>query len=215
MTHTNSKKHTLATTKKQNTGNATMPDYVDFTTPLTAEDVVIRPLRPNSKGGKSGHVALKNPDGTSRDMVMQTSKERAPWACSSITGDDGKEKLSLDVSVADEALKKWFGSLDEQILKHAVSHSKEWFDKELSIEVIKEFYRPNLKPARDPRYNPTLSMKLPQRGDKIDAEFFDEDYNEITAADITPGCHVVGIIRPRGLYFIGEESGDALVCVCV
>ena len=183
-----------------------MPEYVDFSKPLTDNDLVFRPLRTNSKGGKSGHVGRRNADGTSEDIVLQTTKERAPWACSSITGDDGKEKWSLDISVADEGLKAWFNSFDAQILKQAVANSKEWFDKELSLEVIKEFYRPILKPARDPRYNPTLSIKLAQRNDKIDAEFFDEDYTEISAADISSGSQVVSIIRPRGLYFIGKRN---------
>lgn len=183
-----------------------MPDYVDFKKRITRGDLLYRPLRTNAKGGKSGHVSLKGTDGTSQDMVVQTSKERAPWACSSMTGDDGKEKWSLDVAVSDPDLQTWFNSLDDDILAEAVANSIEWFGKELSLDVIKEFYRPVLKQPRDPRYNPTLSIKLPQRGDKVEAEFFDEDYQKITAADISPGCHVVSIIRPRGLYFIGKRN---------
>lgn len=179
-----------------------MPDLTDINTVPTKDDFVFRPLRKNSKGGFSGHVGLKNQaDGTSKDILIQTPKERAPWGLSSLTGDDGQEKFSLDVAVSSPELLTWLAALDGAILEAAVTNSVEWFGKQLSPDVIKEFYRPILKQPRDARYSPTLSLKIPSRGGKLDVEFWNDDPQPqpMQPSEVSAGCSAVSIIKPRGL----------------
>ena len=116
-----------------------MHPYVDFKSrPAKTNDFVFRPLRTNSKGGKSGHVGLKDSSsGAVRDMVLQTTKERCPWGVSSLTGDDGTEKYSLDVAINDPELHQFMTTLDEAILKQAAENSEEWFGKTLTPDVIR------------------------------------------------------------------------------
>ena len=71
-----------------------------------------------------------------------------------------------------------------------------------------EFYRPILKPARDPKYAPTLSCKIANRNSQLDVEFWNDDPvpQRMNVTDVGKNCHCVAIIRARGLYFIGKRN---------
>ena len=82
----------------------------------------------------------------------------------------GAVKYSLDISFrgmeSEPKIQEFHDkmhSIDEMLIKEGVAHSKEWFGKKMSKEVIQEFYRPLVKPSKDPeKYAPTMKFKIPQ-----------------------------------------------------
>lgn len=86
-----------------------------------------------------------------------------------MSGEDpktGEKSYSIDVAFrdlrTDPAIKKFHDTmLDNVILSKAEERSQEWFGNPMPSDVIAEFYRPLVKAPKDPRYSPTMKIKIP------------------------------------------------------
>ena len=78
--------------------------------------------------------------------------------------DDIKNKknpyLELEVQQGNYDIYDLFLNLDDKNIKTTVSHTNEWFKKDLSLEVIDDMYKRTTKPFKKD-VNPVLKFKLP------------------------------------------------------
>ncbi|KAG7674337.1 hypothetical protein NADE_008096 [Nannochloris sp. 'desiccata'] len=79
----------------------------------------------------------------------------------------GQKSYSIDVAFKDlddhhtKAFYDTMFDIDFVTRDKAVDLSKDWFGKEMPMEMIREFYRPLIKHPKDPRYSPTMKIKIP------------------------------------------------------
>jgi len=161
-----------------------------------------------------GNIVYFKHEGNQR-LVLQTPVLNAPFGLSTYTDDKtGVTKYSLDVSFRgmdeDPKIQQFFKKmqgLDTFTMDTAVANSKDWFGKKQSKEVIENFYRPLVKPSKDPtKYAPTMKMKIQtKRNGDIDLTAFDSEQNELNITDaLSPGCKVKAIVEASSVWFVNK-----------
>lgn len=101
-----------------------------------------------------------------------------------------------------------FKAFDDKLLETVVASSHEIMGKHMQTEVLKEFYRPTVKPPSDPKYSPLLKVKvaaITQAGQM--PRVFNKDKTKAEIEDITKGSSVKLIIDIPYVYFINKNFG--------
>jgi hypothetical protein len=98
--------------------------------------------------------------------------------------------------------------IDEQNKAKAVTESPTWFKKQISKDIIEEFYFHNVMNPRDEqKYSPTFCAKLWWIGEDFKTEFYNQRKQPIKFDDIGRGLRVVPLLETRGLWFAGKSFG--------
>ena len=90
--------------------------------------------------------------------------------------------------------------LDDHNLSSTYKHSKEWFNKELPMDVLENMYRRMSKPFKKGEV-PLLDFKLT----KSKCQVYDQSNKGINMADIVEGSTIIGILNIRGLKFLKRD----------
>lgn len=116
-------------------------------------------------------------------------------------------------------------AFEDRFLDDAVKNSKEWFNKQMSREVIEALYSPILKypyvkgtKDRDYSRAPTQSLKFSYYDGKFSVKLHDMEGNPIFNSktelgnkqfeDLIPrGSHIAPIIQCKGVWFVGGKFG--------
>lgn len=115
-------------------------------------------------------------------------------------------------------------AFEDKFLDDAVKNSKEWFNKQMSREVIEALYSPILKypyikgtKDRDYSRAPTQSVKFSYYDGKFNVKLHDMEggpiFNSKTELDkpfeelIPRGSHIAPIIQCKGVWFVGGKFG--------
>ena len=161
-----------------------------------------------------GNIVYFKYEGNPR-LVMQTPVLNAPFGLSTYTDDKtGITKYSLDISFRgmdeDPKVQQFFEkmqALDAHTMDTAVANSKDWFGKKQSKEVVENFYRPLVKPSKDPsKYAPTMKFKIMTKRDgTIDVDTFDAHRNKVNLQDVlAPGVKLQAIIEAGSVWFVNK-----------
>ena len=130
-----------------------------------ANEITFDVVKKNAMGG---NVVYFKYEGHPK-IIMQTPVVSVPFGLSTYTDDKtGAVKYSLDISFRgmdeDPKIQDFHDKMndfDNFLIDTAVANSKEWFGKKQSKEVIENFYRPLVKPSKDPsKYAPTMKFKI-------------------------------------------------------
>jgi len=126
----------------------------------------------------------------------------------------GKFSMSLQFPTSDysnddlDAFLNSMKELEQSVKKSAMTYSKEWFGKKMSQEVIQEFYRPLIKPSKDPaKYAPTMKFKIQTARDgsvAVDAYDHKREKVNITEA-VVPGIKIQGLLEANSVWFVGKN----------
>ena len=174
-------------------------------------DVTFDVVKKNSMGGNVVYFKYDEKP----KVIMQTPVITAPFGLSQFTDDKtGNTKYSLDVSFRDmendskiQMFHDKMQEFDNFMVESAVVNSKEWFGKKQSKEVIENFYRPLVKPAKDPaKYAPTIKFKIMTKRDgSIDVDCYDKDRNKLVLQEaLVPGVKVQAIIEAGSVWFVNK-----------
>lgn len=167
------------------------------------------------KNAQGGNIVYTKYDGAPK-FTVQTCELYVPFGLSTYTDDKtGAVKYSLDISFRgmddDPKIMQFHNKmqeLDEAIIKKGVEKSKEWFGKKLTREVIENFYRPLVKPAKDPeKYAPTMKLKIrTNRSGGIDCDCYDQDRKKVDILEaVVPGSKVTAIMESTSVWFVGKN----------
>jgi Family of unknown function (DUF5871) len=97
-------------------------------------------------------------------------------------------------------------ALEARLLQAAVDNSETWFGKKMSRDIVTEFAKKFVRDPNDPKYAPTMRVKVPFVDGKIGTEFFDEHKKPMAMDEIVKGCVVRMIIELSDVWFMGGRS---------
>lgn len=176
---------------------------------IPAEHMQFSPMQKTPKGQKV--VYINNPM-TKTKVRIQTPTMRAPFGLSRFDdANTGNASFSLDLSFngrdQNPKLDKFLvtcRALDEYVLDMAHQRSKEWFGKEMSKEILKEFHRPLVRDPSDPKYEPTIRLKVTPY-----SEIYDEEKKRVEMDALSKGSTTKAIIEPS-FWMINKSFGISL-----
>lgn len=135
----------------------------------------------------------------------------------------GPIKYSIDLSLRGheenpkvQAIHTAFCALDEYMIDQGVKNSKAWFKADLTRDVVKAFYTPMVKVAKDadgnPKpYPPTIKVNLRKNDNKFDVNVFDDKkrpYEGVPLEDLlVKGSYLTTLIQCTSVWFAGSKFG--------
>jgi hypothetical protein len=197
-----------------------MASNVVISTNFNTQKISFSPLKVLDSGGKQAYV---NYDGSM--FVFQTPNCRLPYGMSAFDK-AGPVKYSAELSLQgyDDVkgkMKPFYDALqrlDDFMIDQGVKNSRQWFKSDLSRDVIKAFYTPMIRLAKDkdgnPKpYPPTIKVSLKQKRDsqEFDVQCYDEKkslYKGIPLEELlVKSANVTCLIQCTGVWFAGSKYG--------
>ena len=109
------------------------------------------------------------------------------------------ETINNDFSFYDFML-----NLDDRNVKETFKNNKEWFDKDIPLEVIDDMYKRTNKPIKKDS-KPIFSFKLPIIKEKVQCLIYDQKKICLDVQKIIPNSEIVFVIHVRGLKFLKQH----------
>jgi hypothetical protein len=197
-----------------------MASNVVLSTNFNTQKCSFSPLRVLDSGGKQAYI---NYDGGM--FVFQTPNCPLPYGMSAFDK-AGPVKYSAELSLrgyddASSKIKPFYDALqklDEYMIDQGVKNSRQWFKADLNRDVIKAFYTPMVRLAKDkdgnPKpYPPTIKVSLRQKRDsqEFDVQCYDDKrnlYRGIPLEELlVKGAQVTCLIQCTGVWFAGSKYG--------
>jgi len=199
-----------------------MPSVLTATT-FDVNTVTFGKHKPNTNGGYNIELSVGD---TSNETLLQSPKMRAPFGIS--TDKTNPFKKSLDVSFQGQdqsesikSFRKIIESLDTITIDYAVKNSKTFFKKELTRDVIAEYYYSGIKLSKKEQYSDTFKFKLlylkpnPEKNlpnGKYLTTFWDPKGDEKNEMYVDKGDSVQALIKPQMLWVANRSFGITWVC---
>jgi hypothetical protein len=107
-------------------------------------------------------------------------------------------------------------ALDEHLIDQGVKNSRAWFKADLNRDMVKMFYSPTMRFARDGEgnlkpYPPTLKIQLRQRDGKFETAVYDDKKRPLTDIPledvIVKRAFLTVLIQCTGVWFAGGKFG--------
>ena len=95
-------------------------------------------------------------------------------------------------------------NLDELNVKRTFENNKEWFGKDIPLEVIDNMYKRNNKPVKKDS-KPQFGFKIPMIKDKVQCQVFDQKHNTLDLKTIKENTECVCILHVKGLKFLKQH----------
>ena len=119
--------------------------------------------------------------------------------------EDNKQKyIVIKVDPKDFSLYDCLMKLDDHNLSSTYSSSKDWFSKDLPMDVLEGMYRRITKPFKKDDV-PEISFKLPYHKQKNQSKIYDQSNNIIGIDRLTKGSTIICIIHIKGLKFLKKD----------
>ena len=197
-----------------------MSSNVVTSTNFNAQKISFSAMKSLDSGGKQAFV---NYDGGM--FVVQTPSCRLPFGMSAFDK-AGPVKYSVELSLdgyTEEGSKmKQFHDamsvLDEYMIEQGVRNSRQWFKGDLSRDVIKAFYTPMIRYAKDKDgntkpYPPNVKLTLRKKrdSDDFDVHCYDDQRNLYRGIPLEEllvrGCQMTSLIKCTGVWVAGSKYG--------
>ena len=109
------------------------------------------------------------------------------------------EPLNNDFSFYDFLL-----SLDDRNIKETFKQNKDWFGKDIPLEMIDDMYKRTIKPIKKDS-KPSFSFKLPVIKGKVQCHIYDQRKICQEIQKVVSGCEIIFILHVRGLKFLKQH----------
>lgn len=182
----------------------------------------VGPMKSLDSGGKMASLFYKYGDNSSSTLTTQVGSLSLPYGMN-VFDKAGPVKYSIDLSLRghDEnakvkAIYDAFSALDNWMVDQGVANSKAWFKSQLTRDVIKAFYTPMVKVAKDAEgnpkpYPPTFKVNLKKQNDQFDVKVYDDQaraYEGVPLEDLlVKGAQVTVLIQCTSVWFAGSKFG--------
>jgi len=94
--------------------------------------------------------------------------------------------------------------LDERNVKETYKNNKDWFGKEIPLDMIDDMYKRTNKPVKKDS-KPSFTFKLPVIKEKVQCLIYDQKQICLDIQKIVPDCEVIFVIHIRGLKFLKQH----------
>ena len=189
---------------------------------FSASNCSIGPMKSLESGGKMASLFYKYGDSSSSSLTTQVGSLSLPYGMN-VFDKAGPVKYSMDLSLRgyDEnpkvkAVYDAFMALDNWMIDQGVKNSKAWFKSDLTRDVVKAFYTPMVKVAKDAEgnpkpYPPTFKINLKKVNDQFDVKVYDDQaqpYEGVPLEDLlVKGAQVTTLIQCTSVWFAGSKFG--------
>jgi hypothetical protein len=189
---------------------------------FSASNCSIGPMKSLESGGKMASLFYKYGDNSSSSLTTQVGSLSLPYGMN-VFDKAGPVKYSMDLSLRgyDENPKvksvyDAFMALDNWMIDQGVKNSKAWFKSDLTRDVVKAFYTPMVKVAKDAEgnpkpYPPTFKINLKKVNDQFDVKVYDDQaqpYEGVPLEDLlVKGAQVTTLIQCTSVWFAGSKFG--------
>jgi hypothetical protein len=191
---------------------------------FSVSSLSIGPMKSLDSGGKMASLFYKYGDSSSGPVTTQVGSLSLPYGMN-VFDKAGPVKYSMDLSLRghDEnpkvkAIYDAFSALDEWMIDQGVANSKSWFKSQLTRDVVKAFYTPMVKVAKDAEGNPKpypptfkINLKKNQNNDQFDVKVYDDQarpYEDMPLEDLlVKGALVTTLIQCTSVWFAGSKFG--------
>lgn len=171
-------------------------------------DVCFSRMQKNSKGSKVVYVNNSKGD----KLRVQTPVMPAIFGVSKFDdASTGNSSYSLDLSFrdmdADPKIQTFLDTcraFDAHVLDVGVEQSRDWLGKEMSKEIVQEFYRSVVRDPANDKYKPTIRLKISPY-----TEFYDEQHNRVDMDYVTKSSQVRCIVEVN-TWFVNKSFGISL-----
>ena len=182
--------------------------------------------KPNTNGGYNIELCVGD---SSNETLLQTPKMRAPFGISTDKTNPFKKSLDIsfqgqDSSDSIKSLRNVIESFDQITIDYALKNSKTFFKKELTRDVISEYYYSGIKLSKKEQYSDTFKFKIlylkpnPEKNlpnGKYLTTFWNPKGVEQTDTYLDKGDSVTCLIKPQMLWVANRSFGITWVCTQV
>ena len=196
----------------------------DFSTDL----ITFGKHKPNINGGYNIEITVGS---TKEENLIQTPKMRAPFGISTDKTNPFKKLLDIsfqgiEINGAIKSFRKMIETVDQFAIEYAVQNSQAFFKKQLSREVIAEYYSSGIKISKKEQYSDTFKFKLlflkpnPEKNlpnGKYITSFWNNKGEEQNDVYLDKGDSVKALIKPQMLWVANKGFGITWVCtqICI
>ena len=129
---------------------------------FSVDSVTFGKHKPNINGGYNIEISVGD---SSNESLIQTPKMRAPFGISTDKTNPFKKSLDIsfqgmDTSSSIKSFRKLVENFDSMIIDYAMKNCKTFFKKELSREIITDYYYSGIKLSKKEQYSDTFKIKL-------------------------------------------------------
>lgn len=203
-----------------------MSSSVVQSTNFNTANITFSPLKSLDSGAKTAYL---NYDG--RGLIVQTASMNVPYGINKFDK-NGPVKYSVDLSfrgyedASNKKMKSFYdmiSALDNYMVDQGVKNSLQWFREELPRDMVKRFYTPMIRIAKDtatgkPKpYPPTFKVSLKQRrgSEAFEVQIYDEHKQPYVDAEgntvpvnevLVKGAQVTCLLQCTGVWFAGTSK---------
>jgi hypothetical protein len=178
----------------------TVRKFSDF----SASDLKFGQVTKNKSGGKVVYVS--HADGGR--PLYQLPLMRAPFGLGvNKDKDSGVLKgYTLSLSLENDEIINKIKEMESAVCQFLFTHSAEIWDKQKSLELITDGYNSVMKQSKDPKYKPTISLKVEvDRDVNIKTEAWSgKPLQRVDLETLEKGQNVTAIIDLNQVYFVGQ-----------
>ena len=183
--------------------------------------------KPQTKTGKGGVVVYFSPhkDATSNMRIQLQRDEnsprcKSPFGVSSFDDSANASRKTLELSINDDDLVKFFTEFDEKTVDVAFKNAAHWFkQKDLTRDQLKNMYYPTISfDSSGKGYAPKLHTKLNTDGrNKVNVLLYSEDstgkpqYANGKVEDIEKFSELMVIVEASSIWFQSKQFGMSLL----
>ena len=156
----------------------------------------------NSNGGSSV-VYMAETEYGEKKIFLQTPRCRIPFGINNYKRDDGRDNLSIQIALDRDThadLIGLLGTLDGAHKKAALDQGGKWFSKPINSAAIDHLYKPSLIEPKDPKYGPTMRLKV-----NNSTVFFDELEKATDKENVKAGGEVICLVECSTLWFVNQS----------
>jgi len=155
------------------------------------------------KPEKQGQIYYSEISYGNQPLLMITPKLLSVEEGSTI---HGKTTTNLVVKMKEQDFKFYdcMLKMDDRNIKETCAKSKEWFGKEIPVELIDDMYKRSNKPIQRGE-TPTFHLKVPFVKEEPQCKVFTQYKTLISLDDIRRGSEIECVIHIRGLKFLKQH----------
>lgn len=184
---------------------------------FNTSNVTFSPVKALDSGGKQAYLSYKG-----GKLTMQVGPLTLPYGMN-VFDKAGPIKYSMDMSLRgyDENAKikqiyDALAALDDYMIDQGVKNSRAWFKADLTRDVVKAFYTPCVKWAKDAEgnvkpYPPTFKVNLRKNNDKFEVNVYDDKrrpYDGVPLEDLlVKGAVTTTLVQCTSVWFAGSKFG--------
>ncbi len=204
-----------------------MPSVVTSSN-FNTDEIVFGKHKPNVNGGYNIELTIGD---KSNEILIQTPKMRAPFGISTDKTNPFKKSLDvsfqgIDINQNIKSFRDMIEKVDNMVIDYAMSNCKTFFKKDLTRDVVSEYYYSGIKISKKEQYSDTFKFKLlflkpnPEKNlpdGKYITSFWSQGSKSSEGIEqqytfVDKGDYVVGLIKPQMLWVANRSFGITWVC---